>query len=341
MEVCGGQTHTIIRNGIDQLLPEQVTLIHGPGCPVCVTPLEMIDRALAIAARPGRHLLLVRRHAPRAGIRTRPVPGEERAAATSGSSTRRWTPCASPRRTPTSRSCSSAIGFETTAPANAMAVTMAKQLGLTNFSLLVSHVLVPPAIDRAPGLARYAGCRRFLAAGHVCTVMGMTRVRAARRAVPRAHRRHRVRAARRAAGHPAVRSCSSRRGAPSSRTPTPARCRRGQPCRAAGRGRGVRDVRPSLARHRRDPDVGLAAASGVSRTSTPSSASTSAASTPRSRGLCRSRRGAAGPHQAGRVRRVRHGVHAAIARSARRWSRARARAPRTTSSGGSSRPCRR
>ena len=78
MEVCGGQTHSIIRHGIDQLLPDQIELIHGPGCPVCVTPLEIIDKALEIAARPGRHLLLVRRHAPGARQRPGPVPGQER-----------------------------------------------------------------------------------------------------------------------------------------------------------------------------------------------------------------------------------------------------------------------
>ena len=108
MEVCGGQTHTIIRHGIDQLLPDGVELIHGPGCPVCVTPLEMIDKALEIASRPERDLLLLRRHAPGARHRAATCSGSRATAATSGSSTRRWTPSRSPSRTRTGRWCSSA-----------------------------------------------------------------------------------------------------------------------------------------------------------------------------------------------------------------------------------------
>ena len=171
MEVCGGQTHTIIRNGIDQLLPEGVELIHGPGCPVCVTPLEMIDRALAIASRPDVIFCSF-------GDMIR-VPGSStdlfRIKSEGGDVRIVYSPLDAVRlaqANPDKQVVFFGIGFETTAPANAMTVTMAKQLGLTNFSLLVSHVLVPPAIRAIMGspTRRVQG---FLAAGHVCTVMGM------------------------------------------------------------------------------------------------------------------------------------------------------------------------
>jgi len=172
MEVCGGQTHTIIRNGIDQLLPEQVTLIHGPGCPVCVTPLETIDRALAIAARPDVIFCSF-------GDMIR-VPGSStdlfRIKSDGGDIRIVYSPLDAVRlaqANPDKQVVFFGIGFETTAPANAMTVTMAKQLGLTNFSLLVSHVLVPPAI-RAIMDAPTRRVQGFLAAGHVCTVMGMS-----------------------------------------------------------------------------------------------------------------------------------------------------------------------
>jgi hydrogenase expression/formation protein HypD len=172
MEVCGGQTHTIIRNGIDQLLPEQVTLIHGPGCPVCVTPLETIDRALEIASRPGvifcsfGDMLRV----PGSGrdlFRVKSDGGDVRIV---------YSPLDAVRlaqENPDKEVVFFGIGFETTAPANAMTVTMAKQLGLTNFSLLVSHVLVPPAITALMD-SPVRRVQAFLAAGHVCTVMGMS-----------------------------------------------------------------------------------------------------------------------------------------------------------------------
>ena len=147
MEVCGGQTHSIIRHGLDQLLPDGHRADPRPGCPVCVTPLEVIDKALEIASRPGRHLLLVRRHAARAGQREGPVPGQERRAATSASSTRRWTRSTIARENPDRQVVFFGIGFETTAPPNAMTVYQAKKLGIENFSLLVSHVRVPPAIE--------------------------------------------------------------------------------------------------------------------------------------------------------------------------------------------------
>ncbi len=172
MEVCGGQTHTIIRNGIDQLLPDGVELIHGPGCPVCVTPLEIIDRALAIAARPDVIFCSF-------GDMVR-VPGSStdlfRIKSAGGDVRIVYSPLDAVRvaqANPDKQVVFFGIGFETTAPANAMTVTMARQLGVDNFSLLVSHVLVPPAI-RAIMDSPARRVQGFLAAGHVCTVMGMS-----------------------------------------------------------------------------------------------------------------------------------------------------------------------
>ena len=171
MEVCGGQTHSIIRHGIDQLLPKQVELIHGPGCPVCVTPLEVIDKALEIASRPGvifcsfgdmlrvpgtdRDLFRVKGEGGDVRVVYSPLDALELA-----------------RRNPDREVVFFAIGFETTAPANAMAVHQARRLGLSNFSLLVSHVRVPPAVE-AIMTAPECRVQGFLAAGHVCSVMGM------------------------------------------------------------------------------------------------------------------------------------------------------------------------
>lgn len=171
MEVCGGQTHTIIRNGIDQLLPDEVTLIHGPGCPVCVTPLETIDRALAIAARPDVIFCSF-------GDMVR-VPGSTtdlfRIKSQGGDIRIVYSPLDAVRiaqANPDKQVVFFGIGFETTAPANAMTVHLAKTLGLSNFSLLVSHVLVPPAIEAIMSSPNRR-VQGFLAAGHVCTVMGM------------------------------------------------------------------------------------------------------------------------------------------------------------------------
>jgi hydrogenase expression/formation protein HypD len=170
MEVCGGQTHSIIRNGIDQLLPESIELIHGPGCPVCVTPLGMIDKALEIAGRPGVIFCSF-------GDMLR-VPGSGRdlfgVRAEGGDVRVVYSPLdavALAEQNPDRQVVFFAIGFETTAPANAMAVHLAHQRGLANFSVLVSHVLVPPAIEAILGSPtnRVDG---FLAAGHVCSVMG-------------------------------------------------------------------------------------------------------------------------------------------------------------------------
>jgi len=170
MEVCGGQTHTIVKQGINEVLSEAVEMIHGPGCPVCVTPLEQIDRALHLAARPDViftsfgdmlrvpgsecDLLSVKARGGNVRIVYSPLDAVELA-----------------RRNPDKEVVFFAVGFETTAPANAMAVWRAHELGVENFSVLVSHVTVPPAMvailedpdNRVQG---------FLAAGHVCTVMG-------------------------------------------------------------------------------------------------------------------------------------------------------------------------
>ncbi|MFN8582573.1 MAG: hydrogenase formation protein HypD [Gemmatimonadaceae bacterium] len=170
MEVCGGQTHSILRNGIDQLLPPEIELIHGPGCPVCVTPLAVIDKALAIAARPDviftsfgdmlrvpgsdRDLFRVKSEGGDVRIVYSPLDAVQLA-----------------RQNPQRQVVFFGIGFETTAPANAMAVHVARREQLTNFSMLVSHVLVPPAI-RAIMRAPTNRVQAFLAAGHVCSVMG-------------------------------------------------------------------------------------------------------------------------------------------------------------------------
>jgi hydrogenase expression/formation protein HypD len=176
MEVCGGQTHSIIRHGIDQLLPPGLELLHGPGCPVCVTPLETIDRALAIAALtdvmfcsfgdmlrvPGstHDLLTVKSRGGDVRVVYSPLDAVRLA-----------------ERHPERQVVFFAVGFETTAPANALAVEQARRLGLDNFSLLVSHVLVPPALE---AILQAPTCRvqGFLAAGHVCAVMGVDQYRA-------------------------------------------------------------------------------------------------------------------------------------------------------------------
>jgi hydrogenase expression/formation protein HypD len=168
MEVCGGQTHTIVRQGIDELVP--VRMVHGPGCPVCVTPLETIDRALAIAARPeviftsfgdmlrvpGSATDLLSAKARGADVRVVYSPLDAVRLA---------------RANPGRQVVFFAVGFETTAPANAMAVLRAAADGLDNFSVLVSHVLVPPAMV---AIMESASVDAFLAAGHVCAVMGWT-----------------------------------------------------------------------------------------------------------------------------------------------------------------------
>ena len=170
MEVCGSQTHSIVRFGIDQLLPDEVTLIHGPGCPVCVTPVEQIDRAIAIAQEPNVVLCSY-------GDMLR-VPGTGRdlfSVKAQGADVRMvYSPMDAVKLAvdhPDREVVFFAIGFETTAPANAMAIHQAYQRNLTNFAVLVSHVCVPPAMETilSSSANRVQG---FLAAGHVCTVMG-------------------------------------------------------------------------------------------------------------------------------------------------------------------------
>ena len=172
MEVCGGQTHAIVKFGVDELLPPGVTLVHGPGCPVCVTPLELIDKAIDIAARPGVIFCSF-------GDMLR-VPGSRRdlfsVKAAGGDVRIVYAPTDAvkiARANPEKEVVFFAVGFETTAPPNAMSVFQAAKLGVKNFSILVSHVLVPPAMEAilsSPG-NRVQG---FLAAGHVCAVMGFT-----------------------------------------------------------------------------------------------------------------------------------------------------------------------
>ncbi|KAA3609344.1 MAG: hydrogenase formation protein HypD [Calditrichaeota bacterium] len=171
MEICGGQTHAIMKNGIDQILPAEIELVHGPGCPVCVTPLEKIDRALEIAARddviftsfgdmlrvPGseKDLFMVKSEGGDVRIVYSPLDAVKIA-----------------RENPDKKVVFFAVGFETTAPINAMAAFQAKREGLKNFSLLASHVLVPPAM-RALLSSPENRVQGYLAAGHVCTIMGI------------------------------------------------------------------------------------------------------------------------------------------------------------------------
>ena len=170
MEICGGQTHTILKYGIEELLPKEITLLHGPGCPVCVTPLEQIDKAVAIASRndviftsfgdmlrvPGSKNDLLNVKADGGDVRMVYSPLDALKIAEDN---------------PNKKVVFFAVGFETTAPVNAMSVIEAKRRGLKNFSILSSHVLVPPAIEALLS-AEDCTIQGFLAAGHVCTVMG-------------------------------------------------------------------------------------------------------------------------------------------------------------------------
>ena len=170
MEICGGQTHAIMRYGLDQLLPPEIELVHGPGCPVCVTPLAQIDKALAIATRPGVIFTSY-------GDMLR-VPGSHHdlfAVRAAGGDVRVvYSPLDAVRlaqENPDKQVVFFAIGFETTAPANAMSVLQASRLRLPNFSVLVSQVCVPPAMHAILG-SPHNRVQGFLAAGHVCAVMG-------------------------------------------------------------------------------------------------------------------------------------------------------------------------
>jgi len=170
MEICGGQTHAIVRHGLDQLLPDKIELVHGPGCPVCVTPLALIDKALAIASRPGVIFTSY-------GDMLR-VPGSTSdlfSVRASGGDVRViYSPLdavAIAQNNPDKEVVFFAIGFETTAPANAMSILQAQALDLKNFSVLVSHVRVPPAMHAILSSPRNR-VQGFLAAGHVCAIMG-------------------------------------------------------------------------------------------------------------------------------------------------------------------------
>ncbi len=170
MEICGGQTHSLIRHGIDQMLPPELELVHGPGCPVCVTPLELIDQALAIAARPEVIFCSF-------GDMLR-VPGSEkdlfRVKAEGGDVRVLYSPLDALRvaqENPEREVVFFGVGFETTAPANAMAILQAQRMNLPNFTVLVSHVRVPPAIGALLSSPSNR-VQAFLAAGHVCAVMG-------------------------------------------------------------------------------------------------------------------------------------------------------------------------
>jgi hydrogenase expression/formation protein HypD len=170
MEICGGQTHSIVRHGIDQLLPPEIELVHGPGCPVCVTPLELIDKALAIASQPnvifcsygdmlrvpgsGRDLFSVKAQGGDVRVVYSPLDAVTLA-----------------QKNPDKQVVFFAIGFETTAPPNVMSVLQAQKLGLTNYSVLVSHVRVPPAVKAILG-SPHNRVQGFLLAGHVCSIMG-------------------------------------------------------------------------------------------------------------------------------------------------------------------------
>lgn len=170
MEICGGQTHSILKYGIEELLPQEITLVHGPGCPVCVTPLEMIDKAISIASRhdviftsfgdmvrvPGTNYDLLSVKANGYDVRMVYSPLDALNLA---------------EKNPTKKVVFFAVGFETTAPANAMAVFEARRRNLKNFSILCSHVLVPPAMEVLLS-SPHTKIQAFLAAGHVCTVMG-------------------------------------------------------------------------------------------------------------------------------------------------------------------------
>jgi hydrogenase expression/formation protein HypD len=170
MEICGGQTHTIMRYGIDELLPRGIELVHGPGCPVCVTPLETIDKAIVIAKQPDVTLVsygdMVRVPGSNSNLLRAKAQGADVRITYSSMDAVKIA-----RANPDRKVVFLAIGFETTAPANAMAAWQAKREGLTNFSMLVSHVLVPPAI-RALMVSSTNRVQGFIAPGHVCTIVG-------------------------------------------------------------------------------------------------------------------------------------------------------------------------
>lgn len=170
MEVCGGQTHSLVKHGILEMLPKEITMVHGPGCPVCVTPVSLIDKAIYLAQEKGVILCSY-------GDMIR-VPGSEKSlleAKAEGADIRiLYSPLEAvkvAKNNPDREVVFFAVGFETTAPANALSVIMAEREGLSNYSILASHVLVPPAVEAVMG-DKESHIQAFLAAGHVCTIMG-------------------------------------------------------------------------------------------------------------------------------------------------------------------------
>ena len=263
MEVCGGQTHSIVRYGIDRMIPQAVELVHGPGCPVCVTSLEMIDRAHAIAQRPGVIFTsfgdMLRVPGSRGDLLTLKGRGADVRVVYSPLDAVRIA-----RENPGRKVVFFGIGFETTAPANAMALHQAKRLGVRNFSMLVSHVLVPPsiaAILQAPGNRVQA----FLGPGHVCAVMGY-------REYESLCERYRVPIV--ITGFEpldilegilmAVRQLEEGRARSRKSVRAGGHARR-QPGGARSDFRGVRDRRPQMARRRVDSQVGLQACLRIPR----------------------------------------------------------------------------
>lgn len=171
MEVCGGQTHSLVKNGLLNLLPQEVQMVHGPGCPVCVTPINLIDKAVYLAEE--KNVILCS-----FGDMIR-VPGSKRSlleAKANGADVRiLYSPLEAVKlaqQNPDKEVVFFAVGFETTAPANALSVVHARRLGLKNYAILASHVLVPPAIDAVMN-DETARIQAFLAAGHVCAIMGI------------------------------------------------------------------------------------------------------------------------------------------------------------------------
>ena len=172
MEICGGQTHTIVKYGLEQLIPKQITLIHGPGCPVCVTPIHLIDQAIAIAAEPNVIFCsfgdMLRVPSSTTDLLSAKASGADIRMVYSPLDAVKLAQQHSDRHV-----VFFAVGFETTAPTTALAIAQAAQLGLTNFSVLCAHVLVPPAMTAILSDPDHT-MQGFLAAGHVCTVMGYT-----------------------------------------------------------------------------------------------------------------------------------------------------------------------
>ena len=309
MEVCGGQTHSIIKSGLDQMLPPEINLIHGPGCPVCVTPLELVDKAIALASLPEVIFTSY-------GDMLR-VPGSARdlfAVKAAGGDVRIvYSPLDAlkiAQDNPDKTVVFFAIGFETTAPANAMAVLQAKAQGLTNFAVLVSHVTVPAAITAlmdSPDVQ----VDGFLAAGHVCTVMGYWEYEplAEKYRIPivvtgfePVDILHGILDCVRGIGSRQVRGPECLR---------PLGHARRQPARPGRHPESLRDDRPGLARHRRHPHVGLPPARGICRLRRRTALPGSAVHRDARIAAVHQRAGAAGAQETRRMPGFRQGMHPA------------------------------